>query len=163
MKNKYTQEKVFIEFYELVKKYLLIQVNDVFLAEDLCGLVFDKIYEKLDTFDDSKSSIKTWVLTITRNTLIDYYRTRKQDVKLKDDFDVEIENNEGLILKEENHNKLEEALSKLSDKERQIIIHHDRNNISLKDAAKLMNISYPYAKKLHKNAIESLKAFFNKI
>ncbi|MCQ2477227.1 MAG: hypothetical protein MJ125_05255 [Clostridia bacterium] len=35
-----------------------------------------KIYEKTDSFDESKASLSTWIYTVARNTLTDYYRMR---------------------------------------------------------------------------------------
>lgn len=71
-----TKEEIYEEFHLKVLRYIQSQVNDYHLAEDLCSDVFLKIYEKLDTYNKAKSSISTWIFTITRNTLIDYYRTR---------------------------------------------------------------------------------------
>ncbi|GAX90521.1 RNA polymerase sigma factor [Effusibacillus lacus] len=44
------------------------------LANDITQEVFVKAYEKLDSFR-GESSIKTWLLVITRNTVINYRRS----------------------------------------------------------------------------------------
>lgn len=156
--NKYTKEQVFIDYNAKVRNYLLGKVNNYHLAEDICSEVFDKVYAKLDTFDDSKASISTWIFTVARNTLIDYYRTRKTDLELKDDINIEVEDSDdGLICNNENLEKLSNALKKLDDKEKTVIIYHYYENASLKDIAKLMNISYPYVKIIHHKAISKLK------
>ena len=47
-------------------------------AEDLCAAVFVKFYENADSFDSSKASASTPIYRIAHNTLIDFYRTKKQ-------------------------------------------------------------------------------------
>lgn len=159
--TKYSKEQVFLEFNNKVRNYILSKVNNYHLAEDLCSEVFDKIYSKLDSFDSSIASISTWVFTIVRNTLIDYYRTRKVDLELKDDIDIEVpeEDEDNSICNSENLEKLAEALKHLDDKEKQIIILHYYDNKTLKEIAKLMSISYPYVKIIHRRAIGKLKKY----
>lgn len=157
--TKYTKEQVFVEFNAKVRNYIIGKVNNYHLAEDICSEVFDKVYSKLDSFNSSKASISTWIFTIARNTLIDYYRTRKVDLELNDDIDMEVEEDdeEGLICNKENLEKLSNALKKLSDKEKQVIVFHYYDGKSLKDVAVFMKISYPYAKIIHRAALLKLK------
>lgn len=160
------REKVFVEYNLKVRNYILGKVNNFHLAEDLCSEVFDKVYAKLDTFNSKKASMSTWIFTIARNTLIDYYRTNHVDLELKDDINIEAnqdENEEGLICNKENLEKLADALQNLNDKEKKVIILHYYNGLSLKDACKEMAISYPYIKIIHHNAISKLKSNFKNI
>lgn len=54
-----------------------------------------KLLRKAETFDETKSSVSTWIYTIARNTLYDYFRTRhvsdELDETLEDGSDVEDE------------------------------------------------------------------------
>lgn len=156
------REQVFIEYNLKVRNYLLGKVNNYHLAEDLCSEVFDKIYTKLDTFNSEKASMSTWIFTIARNTLIDYYRTNHVDLELKEDIDIETNQDEedGLICNKENLEKLADAIQKLNDKERKVIILHYYNRMSLKDACKEMSVSYPYIKIIHRTALSKLKRSF---
>lgn len=49
-------------------------VKDMFIAEDLTQEVFIKIFHNLDTFE-GKSSIRTWLFSITINTCKDYLKS----------------------------------------------------------------------------------------
>lgn len=44
------------------------------LAEDIAQDVFVKVYERLDSYRGG-ASVKSWLLTITRNTALDYLKT----------------------------------------------------------------------------------------
>lgn len=155
-----TQEEkaeIYEKFASKVKGYLYTQVNNSFLAEDLCEDVFLKVYEKLESFDETKASLSTWIFTITRNTLIDYYRVRKvhsdipEDMASEDSIEEEVCNNSVL-------ESLADALSKLETRERDIIILHYYKGITLKEVATMIGISYAYVKILHNKALGELKS-----
>lgn len=155
------REEIFLEYNLKVRNYILGKVNNFHLAEDLCSEVFDKIYAKLNTFDNKKASLSTWVFTIARNTLIDYYRTNHQNLELKEDINIEVEqDNEGLICNTDNLEKLADALNELSEKEKKVIILHYYDNIPLNVACKEMDISYAYIKIIHKTALTKIRKHF---
>jgi RNA polymerase sigma-70 factor (ECF subfamily) len=58
-------------FYNILVK--LVGRNDV--AEDLLQDVFLKIWKNIHLFDAAKGALFTWMLQITRNTVIDYLRS----------------------------------------------------------------------------------------
>jgi RNA polymerase sigma-70 factor (ECF subfamily) len=49
-------------------------------ADDIVQDVFIKVWKNLKKFDVSKAHFKTWVFTITRNTVTDYLRKKKSIV-----------------------------------------------------------------------------------
>lgn len=52
-------------------------------VKDICQNVFVKVFRKLDKYNVDKS-FKTWVITICRNTGIDYTRTAEPSVPLNE-------------------------------------------------------------------------------
>ena len=150
--------EIYNEYYQKVRNYILSKINNFYEAEDLCSNVFVKVYEKLDTYDESKSSISTWIFTITRNTLIDYYRKRKIHVEL--DENLIVEEDDETILTEENLEIMADALESLDDRLKELILLHYYKEMTLKEIANKMDISYAYAKILHKKALIKLKKYF---
>ena len=59
------QEKIYLAFHSKVMGYLCARINRRAEAEDLCSEVFEKIFRRFDQYDKTKSSISTWVFTIT--------------------------------------------------------------------------------------------------
>jgi len=55
---------------------------------------------------------------------------------------------------------LADALEKLDQRERDIILLHYYRGETLKEVAEKMNISYSYVKILHNNALANLKELF---
>ena len=57
--------------------------NDTDLVEDLISETFLKAFEKFDTFND-RYAFSTWIYTIARNVLIDYFRKNKKVENIDD-------------------------------------------------------------------------------
>ncbi len=150
---------IYVDFHDKVLNYVNSKIQNMTQAEDLTSDIFLKIYEKLDTFDESKSSLSTWIFTITRNTLTDYYRTRKVFSEVPEDFrddtciDDEICNDEML-------DTLADALESLDERERDLIILRYYKGMTLTEIAEQMDISYSYVKILHNKALSVMRNYF---
>lgn len=146
------KEKIYTEYFKKVTGYIRSHVENVQEREDIASDVFLKIYANLDNYDENKASLSTWIYTITKNTVIDYYRSRKnhevltESILTEDSRDIDIE-----------LNNLSDALAKLDEKERDLIILHYYSGYTLKCVANMMNISYIYAKIIHKKALSELR------
>lgn len=152
------KSQLYEDFHMKVLRYVQSKVNDYYLAEDICSDVFVKVYEKLDSFDESKASISTWIFTITKNTLIDYYRSRKITVEIPDNLVYEDEGND---VDEESLDKLADAMKNLDERSKKIIVMHYYDDLKLKEIAEELGISYTYTKILYKKALISMKKYFN--
>lgn len=154
-----SQTEIYEQYQNKVLRYLQSKVNDSYLAEDLCADVFLKIYEKLDTFDDAKASISTWIFTIARNTLTDYFRTRRVHEEVPEDL-TEGGSIEDDLCNEEQLETLADALQSLDERQRDIIILHYYRRQTLTEIAQTIGISYAYVKVLHNKALSQMKNFF---
>ena len=114
------------------------------------------MFEKFSSFDQTKASVSTWVYTIARNTLIDFFRTRKVYGELGDE-DVVEEDAYQEILNEETLSELAGALEKLPPRERDLIIMHYYNNMQLKEIAVKLHMSYSNCKLVHNKALMKLR------
>jgi len=155
MENKLNKEQLYIKFHDKVVRYFSYHLNDDIKADDLAEDVFVKALEKYDLFEPTKSSISTWIYAICHNILVDYYRSNEQHLEYIDEL--YSDDCEEDYAKEDELEKLANSIEKLSKKERTIIVDHYYNNISLKDIALNMGISYVYTKVLHAKALRKLK------
>jgi len=88
-----TFESIYNEHYSNITKWLCSKINNVEAAEDIAADIFVKVHENLNEYDNSQSKMKTWVFTIAKNHLIDYFRKRKLDTTSMSDL-VDDEGNE---------------------------------------------------------------------
>ena len=146
--------QIYEEFQPKVSAYVRGKIHDPHDAEDLVSAVFMKVVQKLERFDPAKASVSTWVYTITRNTVTDYFRTRRSMVAFEDYMVDETE------LTDDALDSLADALMSLKEKERDLIVLHYYSGHTLKTVAEMMGMSYINAKVIHKKALTSLQAFY---
>lgn len=152
------KEKLYRDFYGKVYGYILSKTQNEQDAQDIAADVFLKVYEKLDTFDENKGSVSTWIYTITRNTLTDRFRTRKTFAEIPENLAQDDSIEDG-ICNNEMLEELAKALEELEERERDIIVLRYYSGKTLKEIAEQMDISYAYVKILQNKALKKLKNF----
>lgn len=157
-------EELYREYYPKVLGYIrnrIVQKDD---AEDLAQTVFLKVYSKTDTFDETKSSVSTWIFNIMRNTLIDYQRKKSIHIEseIPETMPSDDEDMSDSVVHEEELEILAESLEKLSESERDIIILHYYSEYTLMKIAEMKCLSYGQTKRLHAKAIEKLSVLMNR-
>lgn len=160
MTEKLTYEQMYREYQPKVTSYIRGKVNNASDVEDLVSKVFIKILEKYDTFDETKASLSTWIYTIAGNTVIDFYRVHKIHAEIDETFSYE-ESGFDSILKEETLEELANALEKLDERSRDLIILHYYSGVTLREIAARMGMSYANVKIVHNKALKQLQAYMN--
>ena len=106
-------DEVYQQYHGKVMGYITARVQRREDAEDLCADVFEKIYKKIETYNQEKAAVGTWIYTIARNTVIDYYRMSKPTVELDEKLPSG-ETADQSILKEETLRELAAAIRDLT-------------------------------------------------
>ncbi len=149
-------EELYSQFSGKVMGYIISRVQRRADAEDLCSDVFEKVYRKYDAYDSSKASVSTWIFTITRNTVIDYFRrkrpTEELDENLADDSEVDES-----VLNEESLSELAAALRELSPELQKIVVLMYYDGKPMTEVAQIMHLSYGAVKLRHQKALAKLK------
>lgn len=150
------REQLYRDYRDKVCGYIRSKLGSVQDAEDLTDDVFVKIFEKLDTFDESKAALSTWIYTITRNTLTDYFRTRRTFDEIPETLadDTRLEER---LLSAETLDALADALQALDERQRDIILLRFYFGKTLRQIAAQMGISYGYIKVLQNKAFARLR------
>ena len=123
---------------------------------ELSQEVFLRVYKHLPSFEGT-SSFYTWLYRITRNLCIDYYRKRKLQAYEYDDkfrhapaLQEEVfpvvssasrETPTGRLLREELAEKIHEAMGKLSQKHREVLVLRELEGLSYQEIADTVGIS----------------------
>lgn len=162
--NELTQ--VYAEHHSRILGYVCNRVGDLTLAEDITSEIFLKIAEHLGEFDPAKSNLTTWVYTITNRTLTDYFRGRRVFVEIPEDngengpLPEELIDRSSLdekLLLEDQLQLLASALKALPQRDRDLIVLHYFNGLTLKTVAEEMGMSYINAKVVHRKVLNKLK------
>lgn len=150
------REAIYLECEPKVKRYITARVSNPQDAEDLISEVFLKVYRQLDRFDEDRARVSTWVYAITRNAVIDYYRTRRVYSEVPQTLAAD-GNMEEDLCRANTLEALATALEALDERCRDIIILRYYRGMTLRDIAQRMGLSYSYIKALHSSALVSLK------
>lgn len=150
------KEEIYKEYHDKVLRLINGKISNYTEAEDITSDVFVKVYAKLDSFDETKASISTWIYRIAQNTLIDYFRTRKVYSEVPEDLsdDGEVEDS---VLSQEMLEALATALEKLPERDRDLVVLHYYKGMTLKEAAEKIGMSYSNAKLVHNKSLVVLK------
>lgn len=142
-------------------------VKDAGVAEDLTQEVFIKAWRGLKKFDRGKS-FKPWIFKIARNAAIDFLRKKKaipfSEFDSEDGKNIMLETiNDsaplpGEIFDRENlARELEEAVEKLSYKQREVVYFHYQNYLTFEEIAEISGESVNTVKSRHRRAILELR------
>ena len=152
-----SKEQIYTDYKDKVFAYIRNHVNSPEDAEDLCADVFVKVYDKLDTFDESKARISTWIYSITSNTVIDFYRTNHIHFEIPEDLSDTKSSIEEEVLTQESLSELATALLKLTEEQRDIIVLRYYKGLTLQEVSQKMNLSYGITKLRHREALGKLQ------
>lgn len=158
MNTELDKELIYKEYKDKITGYVTSKVFDHSKVEDIVSDVFVKIYKNLDKYDPEKAALSTWIYTVTSRVVLDYFRSYKQFDEISE-ITPSTDNIEESYLQAESLSQLAAALKKLPERERDLIILHYYKNISLKDIAEKMNLSYITIKVSHKKALTLLKEY----
>lgn len=157
-------------FIEIVKDYkdgLILYINsftnNIYTAEELTEDTFVKLAMKRPV-DTKKSSFKTWLYTIGRNTAIDYLRkkSKSSEVSLEDCAErADEESIERAYIKEERKFILHKAMQRLKPEYRQVLWLIYFEGFSNKETGKIMAKSTHSIETLVYRARQSLKLLLN--
>ena len=159
-------EEIYNTYYKKIYSFVMRKISDVDITEDLVSDIFLKVAANLDRFDPNKACISTWLYTIANNTVLDYYRTRKVYEPIPDENGseglmpealVDTKDIESEIIANEELEELAKALEHISVRSRDVIVLHYYADMTLKDVARQMGMSYANIKIVHKKALQELR------
>ncbi len=158
-------DEIFDLYYKRVYKYICYRINHQHIAEDLCSQVFEKVISKYSTFSPEKSSFEVWLFAIARNVITDYHRSGKKLFSLSlDSTEDYVSPNpspeENLITKDKNK-ELFAALSKLSEKERNILAMKFAAGLKNSEIADLQGISGSHVGVVLYRSLKKLRHFLD--
>ena len=154
-------EKIYLEYREKVFRYVRGKVASTADAEDVTSEIFWRVLSSIDSYDEKKSTLSTWIYTITHNTVCNYYRERSKRALSLDENALCSDTDDGVMSEMENEitkENLAIALETLTEREQDIIVLYYYHEIPLRDIAIKMGITYTNAKFIKHNAIKKLKS-----
>jgi RNA polymerase sigma-70 factor (ECF subfamily) len=150
---------IYKQFHQELLGYLKSKIRSKEDAEDILQNVFIKVSSNVDKLEE-KIKLKSWLFTITRNAVIDYYRVNAKKRTVSGEIDEDV-----FASDEPDHTKgLDQCMSSminlLPDEYRDIIIDSEIKEIKQKDLASKYGMPYPSMRSRIQRGRERLKQLF---
>jgi RNA polymerase sigma-70 factor (ECF subfamily) len=118
--------------------------NNEEAAEDLCQDAFSRLFEKKMVFPNPEEA-KYWLIRVVKNAALNYAKRKERERKVyqrafREDVRQE-ETGEGLLLKQESRVEIQEALNKLPESLRMVLILKEYAEMNYKEIARILGIS----------------------
>ncbi len=139
-------ELLWDEFRLDLSKFVRSKVHNEHDAEDILQEVFIKIYKNLETLE-KKTAIKSWIFTITKNSIIDYYKKKKDIIMTPEKMlTIEDENFEENNMNDEISECLKHMIFDLPQKYQNVYDLYENKNMKHKDIVEALDISLSTSK-----------------
>lgn len=159
LSKKMSTTEIWNQFSDRIFGFILSKVNDEEVAKDILQEVFIKIHTKIDTLNE-RDSLSSWLFTVTRNTIYDYYRqkkVRRKEQKL-------LVNNTHLFEDEDINHLCETCLhifiEQLPKDYKEAILATDLGELSQKEFASKIGVSYSGLKSRVQRGRAKLNEYF---
>ncbi len=154
-------------FWEIYEKY----VDDIYrfvyrktwdtqTAEDLTSDIWIKIFKNIAKYSEqSWATFRSWIYTIAQNTVIDYYRTHKQNTDIDESLIPAIDNDFAQMV--DNSQTLKDVtsyLQTLSPREQEIVFLRVWDDLSYKEISKILWISIDNCKQIYSRSLKKIQA-----
>jgi RNA polymerase sigma factor (sigma-70 family) len=117
--------RIYDEYMSYIYRYINYRVMNPSVAADLTSAVFEKALGAFGSYNKEKAAPQTWLITIARNTVIDYIRQKGKRNIVSLEHALEIESGDPLpeeaAENKEEREKLSICLSLLPEREKEIV------------------------------------------
>ena len=149
---------IYTQYRDKVFGFVRSKIYNQTEVEDIVQTVFLKVYSNLDKYDEIKASFSTWIYIITRNTVYDYLKDKRDHpvIELIENTVYSAEEPDDSLLNQEALEELARALQKLPQNQRDIIILIYYKNLDRRKVAEMFGMTYGQVRYLHDKAMKRL-------
>ena len=156
--------EMYRHFFPRVYNFIFARMKNVDAADDVVSTTFMKVYENLERYNPTKAAFSTWIFRIASNSMLDYYRRTQSrgEVEWDETFDPpapEYQEPETQALIADDKAEILKALSKLNERERQIVELKYFSDMGNKEIAEMIGITANNVGVVLHGALKKLKKF----
>jgi len=145
-------------YVDKIYRFIFYKTSHKETAEDLTSETFIKALKAIDRFDDNKGAFQAWLFRIARNTVIDFYRVKKNLVNIEDVWELgHTDNVENVLSTQDDLRKVREYLGKLTPLQREVVILRVWDNMPYKQIAEIVNITEGNCKMIFSRTIKKIR------
>ncbi|MFA5098989.1 MAG: sigma-70 family RNA polymerase sigma factor [Candidatus Paceibacterota bacterium] len=141
-----------------IYRFIYLKVGLREEAEDLTHQVFLKSWRNMPSYNFKGFPFSSWLYSIARNQVIDFYRLKKDVVELESIAELKTESDSQISFdKKTDLERVKNAIIKLNDEQQSVIIFRFIEDMSISETALALDKSESAVKLLQYRAIKNLK------
>lgn len=148
---------IYDRFQPEIVRYLTYRLRNGEAAEDLAQQVFLKAWQAIPRYEDRGVPFKAWLYRMAHNQMVDYFRTRKPTADLEGIEVPEEAEAEERVLVQEAHERLRDAMERLSEDHRQVLTLRFLLEKSAREAGEIMGRKEVTIRGLQMRALQALR------
>lgn len=142
-----------------VYRHIYYLVNDAREAEDLTAQTFLKAWEAVERYKERGAPFVAWLLRIAHNLTVSHLRAKRDHGALEDTYvDAKMDRNPEQALEQSTDEKsVREAVMKLRDEQRQVIMLRFVEELDYREVAAMIGKSVPAVRVIQHRALGNLR------
>lgn len=155
--------EAFAELYDRhvvrIYRHVYYIINDQKEAEDLTAQTFLQAWEAIGRFQPRGAPFASWLLRISHNLAVSHLRARKGDAQLHESFvdDKLPRNPEAVVERQAEEERVRQAVLRLGDDQRQVIILRFVEELDYKEVAEILGKSVAAVRVIQHRALCALR------
>jgi RNA polymerase sigma-70 factor (ECF subfamily) len=161
-------EEIYNHYHQDIYRFVFYMVKDKQLCEDIVQDIYIKILQSYETFR-GESSRKTWLFSIARHVIVDYFRSQR---RMKDHISAFFNWHEKgefiqdhlplpdqIVIQNEEINQVYYYLDKCTVNQRSVLILRFIQSFSIQETAEILNFSISKVKTTQHRGLKVLKQY----
>ncbi|MDD5627840.1 MAG: sigma-70 family RNA polymerase sigma factor [Elusimicrobia bacterium] len=151
---------VYDRYFARVYGFVRSQVGDPAAADDVVSRIFERVLERLASFDPARGAFESWLFAVARNAVRDHFRSRRQplwDGAGDDPPSREPAMDERLVAAEERH-RLLLVLRSLDERSREVLGLKFQAGLNNRQIAEVLDLGESHVGVLVYRAVKKLQA-----
>ncbi|MBT5773435.1 MAG: sigma-70 family RNA polymerase sigma factor [Dehalococcoidia bacterium] len=148
---------IYDRFQPEIVRYLTYRMRTAEGAEDLAQQVFLKAWQAIPRYEDRGVPFKAWLYRMAHNQMVDYFRTRRPTTDLEGVDLPEESEAEQRVLAQETHERLRDAMERLSEDHREVLTLRFLLEQSAREAGEAMGRKEVTIRGLQMRALQALR------
>ncbi len=152
-------EKIYKNYFDQVYRFALSRLPCVEDAQDVVSRVFIKVVEYIEDFQPHVGATeRSWVFSILRNELIDFYRRQKDNLSLESEEEYgEMPNWDKYLDQDAELKRVMICLDKLPARQREMILLKYQADLKNKEIAQVLHLDEKTVSATLSRALNSLR------
>lgn len=149
--------EIYSIYLDRIYRYVVYQVDDKMIAEDLTEETFIKAWGAIGKYKWKGQPFSAWLYRIAHNQVIDYFRTTRRDLTLKEELPAEAAEPEQEAEEKLRQRELIKAISYLPAQQKQVIILKFIEGLENPEIAQIMRKSQGAIRVMQMRALAALR------